>query len=111
MNACNVKYNHRVPVSAAAGEYNKQCELLYNYLHDTLDIIHSKINSGEIVLVCCPSGVQQSATVILAYLMKYGKVDYSTASFYITSKCKNVFQPDMNFKNTIEMYQKYLNRL
>ena len=60
------------------------------------------------VLVCCPTGKQQSAIIIVAYIMKYGQVNLPIATKFITSKCKGVFQPEMIFKNSLEMYQKYL---
>lgn len=105
---CNVKYNYRVPVSAAAGEYSKQCEILYNYIPETVDYIYNKIMNRMKVLVCCPTGKQQSATLVVAYIMKYGQVNIPVATKFITSKCKGVFQPEMIFKNSLEMYQKYL---
>jgi hypothetical protein len=105
---CNVKYNYRVPVVAAAGEYAKQCEILYNYIPQSVDYIHNKIMDGYKVLVCCPTGRQQSATIIVAYIMKYGLVSLQVGNKYITSKYKGVFQPEMIFKNSLEMYQKYL---
>ena len=61
------------------------------------------------VLVCCPTGKQQSATVISAYIMKYGKVNLNISTNYLYSKIKDVFKPDFIFKNSLEMYQKYLN--
>ena len=105
---CNVKYNYRIPVSAAIGEYNKQCEILYKYIPECVDYIHEKIMNGMKVLVCCPTGKQQSATIIVAYIMKFGLVNLQLGTRYITSKYKGVFHPEFIFKNSLEMYQKYL---
>ena len=56
---------------------------LYLYFHETSDFIHRKINNGDNILVHCYAGKQRSANIVLAYLMKYGKLSYKNAKQYL----------------------------
>ena len=108
-NTCIVDSTYRVPVSASSGETFHECELLYKYLDSAVNFIHTKLMNKNRVLVCCPTGKQQSATVIAAYMMKYGKIKLNISCNYLYSKKKDVFKPEFIFSNSLEMYQKYLN--
>ena len=98
----------RIPVSAAAGEYSTQCEVMYKHIPSIVDNIHRNIMKNKNILVCCPTGQQQSPTVVVSYLMKYGNVDMKLATKYVTSKMRSAFMPEMIFRNSLIMYQKYL---
>lgn len=105
---CSVKFSYRVPVSIPKQSSVDNFEYLYIHLNDCVDYIHQKMSNENKVLVCCFDAKQLSPAIIVAYLMKYGKVNLPTAKKYVMSKCRGVFSPDMIFKNSLEMYQKYL---
>lgn len=44
--------------------------------NDAIEFIHDGILSGEGVLVHCRQGVSRSATIVLAYLMRFGVADF-----------------------------------
>ena len=105
---CNVKDTYRVPINDLNSEYSKRYELFYNHIHQCVDYIYNKIINGSKVLVCCKSGKQLSPSIVVAYMMKYGQVKLNVATKFIENKCKVVFKPEMFYKNSLEMYQKYL---
>lgn len=84
-------------------------------------IIHEFINRGENVLVHCHAGAQRSATVVVYYLMRYGKfhvtpeftnalsqrriqILYNSAVNYVVSKRPFVYYGGLhnNFKYALE---------
>lgn len=107
-NVCSVKFNYRLPISSTATDISSEFEVMYNHLSNCVDFIYEKINQEQSVLVCCPNAKQVSPTVIVAFIMKYGKVSIPNAIRFVESKYKGVFKPNMIFRNSLEMYQKYL---
>jgi len=77
----------------------KQVKLIDNsdediarHFDDALQFIHSARKAGEGVLVHCRMGVSRSATIVLAYLMKYGKDTSIPVSFQCSQRengCSN----------------------
>ena len=62
----------RIPVDDDLSE--KQVELLYLYLWKITKYIHQKLSQYKNILVHCYAGVQRSATIVCAYMMRYGKL-------------------------------------
>ena len=81
---------------------------LYLYFDKTADFIHDSINQGKNVLVHCYAGKQRSANIILAYLMKYGRLSYPNAEQYLKSKRPICLEPCNNFREAILKYEKDL---
>jgi atypical dual specificity phosphatase len=80
------------PVACQANRtiITKQVKLIDNsdediarHFDDALQFIHNARKAGEGVLVHCRMGVSRSATIVLAYLMKYGK----DTSVPVSSQC------------------------
>lgn len=59
------------------------------YIDEAHTFIHSGIESNVGVLVVCTAGVSRSATIVISYLIKYNKMDYSTA--FSTVKNARIF--------------------
>ncbi len=55
-----------------------QFEDLSKHFNETTEFIHEELSKGN-VLVHCRLGVSRSATIILAYLMRFGKLTYEQA--------------------------------
>lgn len=54
-------------------------------------------NQSTNVLVHCMAGISRSATIILAYLMKYRNMKYSDAYLFVNNK-RNVIYPNQGFR-------------
>ncbi len=102
-----VKIKYRLPVkdNLDINEITK----LYQSLDDLCDHIKSHIVSCN-VLIHCYAGKQRSATVIIAYLMKHGKMDLSSALIAVKSKKPDVFEPQFNFEPALQLYWEKLNQ-
>ena len=73
---------------------------MYEYLNETSEFINKKLLNNNSVLVVCEDGNQKSASIIAAYLIKYGKISLKNAIsgmrtntkpyfIFIPSKCLN----------------------
>lgn len=99
----------RVPVDDDLSE--RQIEQLYLYLWKITEYIHKELSEYKNVLVHCYAGVQRSATVVCAYMMRYGKLSHKKAIAMIRSKRPICFMPAVNFKEALikfenELYKK-----
>ena len=81
---------------------------LYKYLMDVTEFIHKQLMNFKGVLVHCYAGIQRSATVVAAYLMRYGNIDQKKAVEFIKSKRTICFTPFVNFTKSLELFQKNL---
>ena len=48
---------------------------MYEYLNETSEFINKKLLANNSVLVLCETSNQKSASIIAAYIMKYGKIN------------------------------------
>jgi protein-tyrosine phosphatase len=58
---------------------------MINFFEIANKFILNGLQKGEAVLVHCKQGHHRSATIVAAFLIKYLKVDYSTACTYINN--------------------------
>jgi dual specificity MAP kinase phosphatase len=79
---------------------------MYNKLEDVVKYIHRYLNKNESILVYCCAGKQRSATIIAAYIIKYGKVSAKQAIQYIKSKRPECFIPRVNFYMALQKFEK-----
>lgn len=102
---------YRVPVndnpSVSSVEDNKQ---MMNALKKAPDVINSLLNQNKNVLVHCYAGKQRSATIICGYIMKYSRVNMSSAIKYIQSKREICFTPTVNFYNALKAYENMIHK-
>ena len=78
---------------------------LYHCLIDLINTIHTYLQKNQAILVHCYAGAQRSATVVAAYLIKFGKIDYKTAVKYIQTKRIKCFNPGINFGPALLRYE------
>jgi len=102
----NYTENIRIPID----DNLKKTEIkkMYDYLDKAADLINTKLSNNEGVLVHCYAGKQRSATIIAAFLMKYGKLKSLDAIQSIKSKRLIAFTPLINFKQALFKYEKFL---
>lgn len=99
----------RIPVSDTnKRKYERDNNQMYQYLFDITNFIYNKIHKGNNVLVYCYAGKQRSATIIAAFLIRYGKVSPNKAVEYIKTKSDKAFLSSINFYPAL---QKFCNEL
>lgn len=96
----------RIPVNDDLSfEANK---IILKYLNKCLEFIHENILNNKNILVHCYAGKQRSATIILCYLIKYGKINKNIGVQLIQSKRQEAFTPGINFEYAINLYCKHI---
>lgn len=100
--------NIRIPV--ADNLKPAEVDRLYLYMDKATEIIHSHFKKYQGVLVHCYAGKQRSASIITAYLMKYGNMSLEQAIYAIKSKRIGVFTPNNNFKNALVKFYTQLRK-
>lgn len=67
-----------------------------NLLISTLITIKKYIDENKGVLVHCRAGVSRSASIVIAYLMKYHNLSFSQAQNYVRSR-RSIINPNAGF--------------
>jgi protein-tyrosine phosphatase len=67
-----------------------------NLLMSTLTTIKKYIDENKGVLVHCRAGVSRSASIVIAYLIKYHNLSFSQAQNYLRSK-RPIINPNAGF--------------
>jgi len=67
-------------------------------MNGVLECIHLRLSKNKFILMYSHKGDQVDSTIILCYLMKYGKMDPKNAIQAISSKRTNEFQYGLLFK-------------
>ena len=102
----NKTKNIRISVNDNLKE--KEIEKLYHYLDKSADTIYKYLQNNQPILVHCYAGKQRSASVVVAFLMKYARMSLKDSILAIKSKRVKVFTPGINFIKPLEKYEKYL---
>mmetsp|Transcript_2080 Transcript_2080/g.4793 ORF Transcript_2080/g.4793 Transcript_2080/m.4793 type:complete len:183 (-) Transcript_2080:34-582(-) len=82
-------------------------ERLCKHFRDCIEFIHQSIMSGGIVLVHCFAGVSRSATIVLAYLMRYNAMPLQKAMMLVRSK-RSWINPNPGFMAQLRRFEGYL---
>jgi len=91
----------RVPV------LDEEDEDLLTWFPETTAFIHSCILAKKTVLVHCQAGVSRSATVVCAYLMRYGGLTFEEALDH-TVRCRPCACPNIGFITQLQRFQTQL---
>ena len=82
--------------------------LLYRSLDKVCQEINKYLSEFKGVLVFCSCGKQRSVTVIVAYIMKYGKLNIVDSIKLVKTKHPRCFNPVINFYKSLQLYEKIL---
>lgn len=96
-------------------KYHNLCETLNININDSIgtdiskyfylvDAIHNKIKHNKNVIVHCLYAVSRSATITIAYLIKYENMSFLNAYKHIVSK-KSDIKPNIGFINHLAIYE------
>ena len=81
---------------------------LYKSFNKINEEIYKYIQNSKGVLVFCKCGKQRSVSVIVSYLMKYGKLNKDDAIQLIKTKHPRCFNPVVNFYQSFVLYERDL---
>jgi len=101
----------RIPI-----DYNEKNNLeeinniMYQYLFDITDCIHQKILENNNILIIGYNTRQDIETIIVAYLIKYGKLNVNQAILFLKTKKTNSFEPRVNFFHALNRFYYELNK-
>ena len=82
---------------------------MYHNLDYITKYIYDNLSLCKNILVHCYAGKQRSATVIIAYLLRYSKLDLNKCIELLKYKKENVFTPSINFIDALKLYNKDIN--
>lgn len=88
-----------------------QIERMYHFLNYATLFIHKNLQmQKKPVLVHCMMGMQRSACIVVAYLMKYYNLTLKQATTVVIKKRSVAFYRGMNFLQTLLWWEKALKR-
>ena len=79
---------------------------MYEYMVESVNFIYKNMKNDESTLVFCENGNQKSASIIAAFLIKFGNHTKETAIKAIRTKYNSAFYPDINYNLSLEMFEK-----
>ncbi len=74
-----------------------QNTIMYQHLYDITDYIHEKIINNSNILLLGYSNKQDIDTIVVAYFIKFGKLNIRDAIISYKSKKDDIFNPKCNF--------------
>ena len=80
---------------------------LIEIFDECCEFMHNCINCGGNVLIHCNAGVSRSATIAIAYLMKYYSMTYDEGFRFVKSK-RSFIRPNEGFIKQLKVYEKKL---
>ena len=98
-------YTENVRISIHDNLENVEINRLYEYIPKAVEFIHKKILESKNILIHCYAGRQRSASIVVAYLMRYGKLTLKDAILAVQSKRAVAFTPGVNFDKALMKYQ------
>ena len=90
--------------------YEEKNNILYQHLFDITDYIHQKIIHYQHVLLIGYEERQEIDTILVAYLIRYGKIDIHHSIQYLKSKKKDVFEPKCFYYYALQKFYTELNK-
>lgn len=90
----------RVAVNDVPGKRN-----IIIHFDPVAELINKSVNEEKSILVHCVAGVSRSATLVLAYLMKYRRLKLRDAFIFLHSK-RHVIRPNFSFFEQLIEYEK-----
>lgn len=101
----------RVPIdyddTSSIDEIN---DIMYQQLYDITDFIHTKIMNNENVLLLGYLNKQDIDVIVIAYFIRYGKININNAILFLKSKKIDIFYPKCLFYHSLNKFYAYLNK-
>ena len=95
----------RIPIDYCENDsYEVKNNILYKYLFDITDYIHEKITGCENIMLLGYEHKQDIDAIIVAYLIRFGKLNISQSIKCLGSKKNNIFQPKCIFYHALSKF-------
>jgi len=78
-------------------------ENILEHFESCIDFIERSLNENRAVFVHCAAGVSRSASVVIAYVMRSRKLDFSQAYDFVKSKRPAIF-PNDGFRHQLRLF-------
>ena len=101
----------RIPI-----DYNERDNLeeinnvMYQQLFDITDYIHQRILDNNNILIIGYDNKQDIETILVAYFIKYGKLNVNQAILFLKTKKINIFEPKVIFFHALNRFYYELNK-
>jgi len=95
--------NIRIPIDDNLDK--QEIKNLLKFLPKITSFIHTSLTNNKNILVHCYAGKQRSASVIVAYLIKYLNISLDKAILLVRSKRDIIFTPCINFKRALLKFE------
>ena len=89
--------------------YEEQNMIMYQQLFDITDYIHEKLNNSESILLLGDESKQDIDTLIIAYFIRYGKLNIFDSIMFLKTKKKDIFYPKCLFYYSLNKFYNQLN--
>lgn len=108
----NEKYNNSIKninllIKDEITEIKRNSLLLVDNMNDITNIIHKILHENKNILIICDSGTQTSFTIVICYLIRFGKIDIDYATTALYSKCELLDHTRNKYNYSIKQY--YIN--
>lgn len=78
--------------------------ILYQQLFDITDYIHEKIMNNENILLLGYETKQEIDAIIIAYFMRFGKINIQDSIIFLKSKKKDIFNPKCLYYHALNKF-------
>ena len=101
----------RVPINyEEEHSFDEKNNILYQHLYDITDYIHEKIINNKNILLLGYRNKQDIDTIIVAYFIRYGKINIHNAILFLKSKKEDIFEPKCLFYPALNKFYMNLNK-
>jgi len=101
----------RIPIDYDEYEsMETQNNIIYQHLFDVTDYIHEKIINNENVILFGQYNKQDLDVFIVAYLIRFGKLNIQNSILFLKSKKKDIFDPKCLFFFALNKFYNELNK-
>lgn len=118
--AMSSNYNAVISMCQTSIKYKNSVHYIYDidddiledilkYLPELTEIIEKHLKKGDKILVHCVMGMSRSASVVIAYLMQYKRMNYASAYHYTKSK-RPIVNPNPGFVQQLKEYALLLSK-
>lgn len=90
--------------------YEEQNNIMYQQLFDITNYIHDKINNNNNILLIGEIKKQDLDTIIIAYFIRYGKLNIINSILFLKTKKDDIFLPKCFFYPALNKFYNEINK-
>jgi protein-tyrosine phosphatase len=79
---------------------------MFKFVVSTIENIHCMLEENKTVIVSCNNALQFSPLVIIAYLIKYGRMTKDESIKLFLTKKSDIYEDDLFFHNILNQIEK-----